>query len=454
MKPWTFDSWRALPARQQPNWPDPAALDTVTARLRTLPPIVSMGEIDSLHAQLADAALGRRFVLQGGDCAERFRDCDSLTITRKLKILLQMSLVLTYGARKPVVRIGRIAGQYAKPRSSDTELVDGVELPTYRGDAVNDLAPTLEARRPDPLRLEHSYYTSAATLNFVRALVEGGFANLREPEHWQLDFIPSSGVHGGFREIAHRIQDAIDYLESLGGLNETVSKVDFFTSHEALLLPYEEALTRTRRNEHRAYNLGAHFLWLGERTRELDGAHVEYLRGIANPIGVKLGPTATGDDALRLIDVLNPANRPGRLTLITRYGATKIAKGLPALVRTVRNAGRHIVWSCDPMHGNTIVANGYKTRDFSSVMAELTTAFEVHQAEGGELNGVHFELTGDNITECIGGAEGLRGEDLSRSYETGCDPRLNYSQSLEIAFLISRFLKPREGRGPTSWNEW
>lgn len=452
-RPWSPSSWRALPAQQQPRWEGP--LEPVLERLRGLPPLVAVGEVESLRALLADAAAGRRFILQGGDCAEMFRDCTSAAITRKLKILLQMSLVLTYGARRPVIRIGRIAGQFAKPRSSDRETVDGVELPVYRGDAVNALEATPAARRPDPARLEQAYYTSAATLNFVRALVEGGFANLRAPEHWQLDFIPDSGIHAGFRAIAERIHDAIDYLESLGGVNESLRSVDIFTSHEALLLPYEEALTRRPKDGQRHYNLGAHLLWVGERTRDLEGAHVEYLRGLRNPIGVKLGPDARPDDVLRLIERLDPDNEPGRLTLITRHGSEQVQEKLPPLSRAVRREGRRVVWSSDPMHGNTVSIGGRKTREFNRILAELTSAFEIHRAEGGDLHGVHFELTGENITECLGGSEGLGSADLSRQYETGCDPRLNYSQSLEIAFLISRMLKAGErGPAPQTWDEW
>ncbi len=381
MSTWTPDSWRKHPARQQPSWTE-AALEPVLGRLRTLPPLVSIGEVESLKSQLAEAAAGKRFILQGGDCAERFRDCNPLTITRKLKILLQMSLVLTYGARRPVVRIGRIAGQFAKPRSSDTEKVNGVELPAYRGDAVNALEADPELRRPDPRRLEQAYFTSATTLNFIRALVEGGFANLRAPEHWQLDFIPEGANDGGFREIASRIHDAIDYLASLGGVNESLRSVDFFTSHEALLLPYEEALTRSPREGGRAYDLSAHFLWLGERTRQLDSAHVEYLRGIGNPIGVKVGPDAKLDDVLALADKLDPNREPGRLTLITRMGSDRIAASLPALVRGVRREGRQVVWSCDPMHGNSVTLGGKKTREFHRIAEELTSAFEIHRAEG------------------------------------------------------------------------
>jgi 3-deoxy-7-phosphoheptulonate synthase len=436
---WKPSSWSARPIRQQPRYDDPAELERVLARIRRLPPLVAFGEVENFRHQVAEAAAGRRFVLQGGDCAERFQDCDSQSIIRKLKILLQMSLVLTYGARRPVVRVGRIAGQFAKPRSADTERVNGVELPVYRGDNVNDLAPDPVLRRPDPNRLELGYFNAAATLNFVRALVEGGFASLRDPEHWQLDFIPEGMDPTGYREIAARIHDAIDYLDSLGAMSQTLRKIDFFTSHEGLLLPYEEALTR-RAEDGRWYNLGAHFLWLGERTRDLDGAHVEYFRGLANPIGVKIGPSTKPEDLARMVDILDPDREPGRLMLITRFGAKMIGELLPALLRAVQSGGHSVVWSCDPMHGNTTTVDGTKTRHFDEIVGELRAAFEIHKSENSHLAGVHIELTGDNVTECIGGVEGLKSADLSRCYETGCDPRLNYAQSLEIAFLISRML--------------
>jgi 3-deoxy-7-phosphoheptulonate synthase len=452
---WSPGSWRSKPAAQQPKYPDASLLLSSMDRIRSLPPLISIGEVESLKTQLAQAAEGRRFVLQGGDCAERFVDCNSQSVIRKLKILLQMSLVLTYGARLPVVRIGRISGQYAKPRSKDTESVNGQELPSYRGDNVNSDAPTLEARQPDPKRLEQGYFHAVATLNFIRALVHGGFANLRTPEHWQLDFIPDSGAHKGYREIADRIRDAIDYLESLGGVTNALREVDFFTSHEGLILPYEEALTRASSQDGRAYNLGAHFLWIGERTRQLDGAHVEYFRGIANPIGVKVGPSMTSDALLALLDVLDPKHEPGRLTLITRFGADNIGKHLPALVKAVKDAGRKPLWSCDPMHGNTSTMEGYKTRSFSSIVTELSSAFEIHAQQGSSLSAVHFELTGDNVTECVGGVENLTAADLKRQYETGCDPRLNYAQSMEIAFLISDMLRRHKGpqqRARQSWD--
>ncbi|MDQ3263567.1 MAG: 3-deoxy-7-phosphoheptulonate synthase class II [Myxococcota bacterium] len=442
MSQWEPKSWRSRVAAQQPDYPDRAALDQVLGRLHHYPPLVSVGECQRLRQQLAEAAAGQRFLLQGGDCAERFVDLTGRGVVNKLKILLQMSLVLSYGARKPIIRVGRMAGQYAKPRSSGTEVVGGVELPTFRGDNVNDLAADPRLRTPDPARLERGYFSSAATLNFVRALLKGGFANLREPEHWQLDFIPASGIHAGYREIADRIRDAIDYLESLGSAGEGVHEVDFFTSHEALLLPYEEALTRQRQGDRGFHNLGAHFLWLGERTRQLDGAHVEYFRGIQNPIGVKLGPGVSPEELLRLIDLLDPDALPGRLTLITRFGKEKISRVLPPLVRAVKEAGRQVLWSCDPMHGNShTTADGLKTRAFDDIGSELKTAFEIHHAEGSVLGGVHFELTGENVTECVGGVEALVAADLRRAYESGCDPRLNYAQSMEMAFLIGALLR-------------
>ena len=442
---WTPDSWTRRHAAQQPAYPDAAHLAEVVARLAIVPPIVSGGEIEKLKAQLADVAHGRAFLLQGGDCAERFQDCTTGSILNKLKIILQMSLVLTYGARTPIVRVGRVAGQFAKPRSKDTEVVGGVELPIYRGDNVNDLRPDPALRIPDPERLEKGYYCSVATLNFIRALLDGGFASLRAPEHWRLDFIPPDANYAGYREIADRIQDAIDYLESLGSGSMGMRTVDFYSSHEGLLLPYEQALTRPSRSGFD--NLSAHFLWIGDRTRALDGAHVEYFRGIGNPIGVKVGPSIAPDELARLIEVLDPHGEPGRLTLISRFGAAKIEAGLPPLIAAARATGRRVIWSCDPMHGNTItVGDGLKTRHFDDIERELRSAFEIHRAEGSQLGGLHFELTGDDVTECIGGAERLSHDDLTRSYLTGCDPRLNYAQSMEVGLLISTVLRDHRRR--------
>lgn len=440
---WSISSWRNKPIKQQPNYPDARVLDDALERLKALPPLVFSGEILDLRTQIANAAEGNGFVLHGGDCAERFIDCDAQTIVRKLKILLQMSLVLTHAMRKPVVRIGRMAGQFAKPRSSDTETKDGQTLPTYRGDLVNDLEFTASGRQPDPNRLLESYYHAASTLNFVRALLYGGFADLHHPDHWQLKFMANSPEFERFQAIADRITDAIDFFESLGGMqNQTLDRVEFFTSHEGLHLGYEEAFTSQppRRDHH--FNLGAHFLWIGDRTRQLDGAHIEYFRGIANPIGVKVGPSCSEDDLCKLIEALNPEDIPGKLTLITRYGAAKVDEFLPKHIRAVQKTGHRVLWSSDPMHGNgSTTATGVKTRDFNAILKELKTAFEIHKSEGSHLGGVHFELTGNDVTECIGGTEGLTEDDLARSYESGCDPRLNYTQSLEMAFLIADMLR-------------
>ena len=441
--PWSVSSWRNKPIKQQPNYPDADALSNALDRLKALPPLVFSGEILELRDHIANAAEGNGFVLHGGDCAERFNDCDAQTIVRKLKILLQMSLVLTHAMRKPVIRIGRMAGQFAKPRSSDVETKGDVTLPTYRGDLVNDLDFTEAARTPNPNRLLDSYYHAASTLNFVRALLYGGFADLHHPDHWQLKFMADSPEFERFQSVADRITDSIEFFESLGGMQtQTLDRVEFFTSHEGLHLGYEEAFTTQppRRDQH--FNLGAHFLWIGDRTRQLDGAHIEFFRGIANPIGVKVGPTCSEDDLCKLIETLNPDDTPGKITLITRYGAEKVGEHLPGHIRAVQKTGRRVLWSSDPMHGNGIkTTTGFKTRDFSAILQELKSAFEIHKSEGGHLGGVHFELTGNNVTECVGGTEGLTEHDLARSYETGCDPRLNYTQSLEMAFLIADMLR-------------
>lgn len=441
---WTPRTWREKPAAQQPPYDDADALQAICDRIRVLPPLVFSGEVETLKGEIAEAARGERFILHGGDCAERFADCNAAAIVRKLKILLQMSLVLTYGGRKPVARIGRIAGQYGKPRSKPVEVVDGVEMVPFRGDNVNSIEASPEARRPDPSRLLEAYFRSSSTLNFVRALIDGGFADLHHPEAWTIDYMRDAPQAAAYTEMADRIRDAIDYMESLGGLRgatQLLERVEFYTSHEGLILPYEEAHTRQPPPRPRHYNLGAHFLWIGDRTRQLDGAHVEYFRGIANPMGVKVGPTMQTDELARLLDVLDPHHEPGRITLITRFGAAKVRDHLPGLIEAVRATGRPVCWSCDPMHGNTTTVQGRKTRAFDDIVAELKAAFEVHAECGSHLGGVHFELTGDDVTECIGGAEGLRGEDLARAYETGCDPRLNYRQSLEIAFAIAHSLR-------------
>ncbi len=410
--------------------------------MKAYPPLVFVGEVENLKRQLAEAAAGKRFLLQGGDCAERFQDCTPDAITSKIKILLQMSVVLCYGARQPVVRVGRIAGQYAKPRSVDTELVDGQELPVFRGDNINSFDPDPVHRRPDPRRLLTGYHTASMTLNYVRAMITGGFADLHHPENWNLSFVGKSAQRARYEQVVTSIQDAIAFMGSLGGVREeSLGTIDFFTSHEGLLLGFEEAMTRFVAQRDRHYNLGAHMLWIGDRTRETPGAHVEYYRGIGNPIGVKWGPTADPAEMLELIDALDPHREPGRITLITRFGHEKVDAALPRAIEAVRRSGRTLLWSADPMHGNVVkTKGGIKTRDFDHILAELRRSFIVHRELGSRLGGVHFELTGEDVTECVGGSEGLGEADLSRNYETFCDPRLNYSQSLEMAFVISTIL--------------
>jgi 3-deoxy-7-phosphoheptulonate synthase len=439
---WKPDSWRAKPIKQQPHYDDPGRLSDVLGRIRSYPPLVFAGEVDNLRRQLADAAAGHRFLLQGGDCAERFQDCNQDAITSKLKILLQMSVVLCYGARRPVVRVGRIAGQYAKPRSADAETVQGVTLPVFRGDNINSFEPDPEGRKANPERLLHGYHTASMTLNYIRALITGGFADLHHPENWNLGFVGKSAHRNKYEQVVANIRDAVTFMETFGGVREeSLGSVDFFTSHEGLLLGFEEAMTRQIGAQGRYYNLGAHMLWIGDRTREITGAHVEYFRGIANPIGIKWGPSADPQEVVELMQALNPRNEAGRLTIITRFGHEKVAECLPRAVEAVSRAGVNVLWSSDPMHGNVIKAgNNIKTRDFDSILAELRHSFEVHARLGSRLGGVHFELTGENVTECIGGSEAIREADLARQYETFCDPRLNYSQSLEMAFVISEIL--------------
>jgi 3-deoxy-7-phosphoheptulonate synthase len=444
---WTPDSWRARPIQQQPPWPDAGALESALDEVRALPPLVNHGEVDALRAHLAEASRGKAFLLQGGDCAERFADCTKAAIEAKLKILLQMSLVLTWGARIPVIRVGRMAGQFAKPRSSDTETIDGTEMPSYRGDNVNDITPELAARQPDPQRLVKAYHLSAATLNYARALVDGGFADLHHPQHWDLGFVRSESHRAEYEDMVERIRDAIDFLESTGVRGTgALRTVELFSSHEGLLLDYEEALTEKVGD--RYYNLGAHFLWIGDRTRNLGDAHLEYFRGIENPIGIKVGKQMQPSELVEIINEVEPANRPGRITLISRIGAADVREALPPLIAAVREAGQNVAWSCDPMHGNTTTTEtGLKTRDYDCILAELEAAFEIHGADGGQLSGVHFELTGEDVTECTGGPQELSEADLSRSYETYCDPRLNYAQSLELALRIAQRLQTRRRNG-------
>lgn len=442
---WSPTSWRSKPNAQEVLYDDPAAVERVVARMRELPPLVNPWEVERLRSFIAEAQMGGRFLLQGGDCAETTLDCRSDSIANKLKILRKMSLVLVLGGRKPVVCVGRFAGQYAKPRSSPTEVRGGVELPSYFGDLVNRPEFTLEARRPDPALMLSGYQHAAMTLNFVRSLSAAEFADLHHPELWDLSFSERADVPAAAREsfqaTTRQLTDALRFMEALGeGTVSKLSRVEFFTSHEGLSLLYESAQTRAgpRRGEH--YDLTAHLPWIGERTRALDGAHVEFFRGIKNPIGVKLGPSATAAEVLRLLDVLNPDETPGRIVLITRMGAERAADALPPLLEAVRRAGRRVLWVCDPMHGNTITASsGVKTRILEAILREIEATYDAHAACGTYLGGVHFELTGDDVTECIGG--GVREEDLSRAYETRCDPRLNQAQALELAYCIARRMR-------------
>jgi 3-deoxy-7-phosphoheptulonate synthase len=445
--PWTPDSWRRRTALQQPDYPDPAALHRALAELRLLPPLVTSWEIVVLREQLAEAALGRGFVLQGGDCAERFADCSSPRITNMVKVLLQMSLVLVVGAQRPVVRMGRFAGQYAKPRSSEFETRDGVRLPSYRGDLVNGAEFTGEARTPDPQRLLRGYERAALTLNFIRALVKGGFADLHHPEYFDLDWVRHSPLADEYHRTVETIGDSLRFMEHILGIRAgATDRIDFFTAHEALHLGYEEAQTRTVPRRPGWFNLATHFPWAGLRTNHPEGAHIEYLRGIENPVGVKVGPGFTREHVARWMDLLDPRRAPGRLTLIHRFGAKSIGDALPGLIEAVRAAGGQPLWICDAMHGNTqTTSGGLKTRAFEDVYSEVEQAFDIHRAMGGKLGGVHLELTGENVTECIGGARGQNSQDLARAYESEIDPRLNYEQSLELAFLIARKMK-NEGR--------
>jgi 3-deoxy-7-phosphoheptulonate synthase len=444
---WTLRSWRAKEALQQPAYPDEAELEAALDHVARLPPLVTSWEVANLKNELAHAARGDRFLLQGGECAESFRDCRAEIITSRLKILMQMSLVLTYGLNTRIVRVGRFAGQYAKPRSSPTETRGGTTLPSYRGDIINSPEFTAEARTPDPQRLVEAYSSSSLTLNLVRALAEGGFADLRHPEYWDLDFMQHSPLAEEYHAMVDAIEDTLDFLETVTNKKlDSLEGVQFYTSHEALLLPYEEALSRSVPHKEGVYNLGTHLPWVGKRTNQPENAHVEYARGIENPVGLKVGPDMTPAVLKRLVRTLDPEDEPGKLTLITRFGADAIGDRLPGLLEAVRGTGQSVLWICDPMHGNTEkTEDGTKTRRFGKILGELEQAFDIHAAEGSHLGGVHFELTGENVTECVGGARGLSEGDLGQAYESRVDPRLNYEQSLEMAFSIVR--KYREVHG-------
>jgi 3-deoxy-7-phosphoheptulonate synthase len=432
-----------LTALQQPQYPNCEQLSCVLSELRNLPPLVTSWEVLQLRAQLADAAAGRRFVLQAGDCAERFAYCTPDRIANTLKVLLQMSLVLVVGAQKPVIRIGRFAGQYAKPRTLDTETRGGIELPSYRGDNVNRPEFTAEARTPDPMLLLRGHERAALTLNFIRSLVKGGFADLHHPEYFDLDWAQHSPLADEYHRTANTIGEALRFMENVLGVRAgETDRIDFFTAHEALHLPYEEALTRCVPRQTGWFNLSAHFPWIGLRTSDPEGAHVDYMRGVQNPVGIKVGADFTRDQVAGWIERLDPKRTPGRFTLIHRFGARRIGDALPRLIETIRAEGGSVLWVCDPMHGNTrITSGGIKTRHFADITAEVEQAFDIHRASGEQLGGVHIELTGENVTECIGGARGQSEQDLARAYESEVDPRLNYEQALELAFLIARKMK-------------
>ena len=439
---WTPESWQNRVARQQPVYPDQAALAEALKRLASLPTLTTAWEVERLRSELVLAAEGKVFVLQGGDCSESFEDCNSTAVLRKLKVLIQMSLVLIAGARRRVLRIGRIAGQYAKPRSADFERRGDVELPSYRGDIINRPGFSAQERTPDPQLMLKAFERSAMTLNFIRALSEGGFADLHHPENWDLEFVRNTPGSRRYRQLLDSLTDSIRFMEvvSPGELHQ-LRRVDFFTSHEALLLVYEQALTKSER-QRGWYNLGTHMVWIGDRTREAAGAHVEYCRGIRNPIGVKVGNSMTPEELVELAGILNPENEPGRLTLIHRFGAEKIRERLPPLVEAVRSAGCRVLWSCDPMHGNThSTRSGLKTRSFDDIISEIISAFRIHKELGSRLGGIHLELTGEDVTECTGGPGNLTESDLSRDYRSTVDPRLNYEQSMEVAFLLAEQMR-------------
>jgi 3-deoxy-7-phosphoheptulonate synthase len=442
---WTPTSWRSSAAAQQPDWPDEAALERTLKQLSTLPPLVFAGEARSLTDDLARVAGGKAFLLQAGDCAESMDAFSADVIRDKLKIILQMAIVLTYSSGVPVVKVGRIAGQFAKPRSANTEVVDGIELPSFRGHMVNDALFTEAARTPDPERLLAAYHQSSSTLNLLRAFTKGGFADLSRVHQWNQDFVASSGAGRRYEQLADEIERALRFMAACGLNTHTVPhlhEVDFYTSHEALILGYEEALTRRDSLTDRWYDCSAHMLWVGERTRQLDGAHVAFLRGVGNPLGVKLGPTATPEEAVALCEVLNPDRVPGRLTLITRMGATKVRAALPPLLEAVQAGGHPVVWAGDPMHGNTFTSSsGRKTRDLDAVLDEVSGFFAAHAEVGTWPGGLHIELTGEDVTECLGGPEGLGHDDLDTRYETVCDPRLNGRQSLDLAFRVAEQLR-------------
>ena len=443
MQPWSPDSWRAKPIQQQPEYPDAAHLARVEQTLAGYPPLVFAGEARELRSQFAEVTQGRAFLLQGGDCAESFAEFSAAKIRDTFKVMLQMAIVMTFAAGCPVVKVGRMAGQFAKPRSSGSETIDGVTLPAYRGDIVNGIGFDAASRVPDPERLLQAYHQATASLNLLRAFAQGGFADVHQVHQWNLDFIANSALSDKYQQLANRIDETLAFMRAVGmDRAPQLREVSFFTAHEALLLNYEQAFVRQDSLTGRWYDCSAHMLWIGDRTRQLDGAHVEFLRGVENPIGVKVGPSMDPDELIRLIDLLNPDNDPGRLNLIVRMGADKVEAHFPRLLRKVRDEGRQVLWSSDPMHGNTIKASsGYKTRDFAQILSEVKQFFAVHRAEGTHAGGIHIEMTGQNVTECIGGSRPITEAGLSDRYHTHCDPRMNADQSLELAFMIAETLK-------------
>ena len=446
---WSPDSWRNKPIQQAPVYPDLTALGDVERQLAGFPPLVFAGEARKLKKALGKVAQGEAFLLQGGDCAESFSEHSADNIRDFFRVFLQMAVVLTFAAAMPVVKVGRIAGQFAKPRTNPTEKMGDLELPIYRGDIVNDSDFNLQSRTPDPTRQLLAYRQSAATLNLIRAFAWGGYANLENAHRWMLGFVKDSPQSSRYQELADRITETLGFMRAIGldsEQHQELSRTDFYTSHEALLLGYEQAMTRVDSTSGDSYATSGHMIWIGDRTRQLDHAHVEYCRGVKNPLGLKCGPSIKGDDLLRLIDVLNPTNEAGRLTLIGRFGSDKVGEYLPALIRAVEKEGRTVVWSCDPMHGNTISAGGYKTRPFDRIMSEIRTFFEIHQSEGTYAGGVHLEMTGKNVTECTGGAREITEGELRDRYHTYCDPRLNAEQSIEIAFLVAEHLKAERAK--------
>ena len=442
---WKPSSWREKPAKHIPEYEDASHLARITKKLSEYPPLVFAGETRNLEKQLGEVANGKAFLLQGGDCAESFMDFHPNNIRDSFKVMLQMSVVLTFGASCPVVKVGRMAGQFAKPRSQNTEVVNDIELESYKGDIINGIEFDKNSRKPDPDRLLQAYNQSAATLNLLRAFAQGGFANLKQIHKWNLNYVDDSKTKKKFEEIAERIDECLIFMEACG-INEKnvpqMNETDFFTSHEALLLPYEESMTRIDSTSGKWYDVSAHMLWVGDRTRQLDGAHIEFVKGIGNPIGIKVGPSSDVEELLKIIDIVNPQNIPGRITLICRMGADKVSSLLPPIISSISKEGKKVVWACDPMHGNTIKAkSGYKTRPLKNIVSEIEQFFRIHRSEGTYPGGIHVEMTGQDVTECIGGIQEIQDSDLKSRYHTYCDPRLNASQSLELAFLLSEFLK-------------